>query len=131
MSIKKFLLFSVMGILLTVVLTLALIPPVEGKGRAYGKQINENSGKTVDLPGLFSKTTEYFEKNIVVEGRIGQACQTSGCWITLTDGANQLMVQFYDFTVRLSPGTLVRVSGQLRVRNKAPYLAAQGLEVLS
>jgi hypothetical protein len=131
MSKKKFLLFSVMGILLTVVLTLASIQPVEGKGRAYGKQINENSGKTIDLPVLFSKTTEYFEKNIVVEGRIGQVCQTSGCWITLTDGANQLMVQFYDFTVRLSPGTLVKVSGQLRVRNKAPYLAAQGLEVLS
>ena len=112
-------------------LTVALVPPVEGKDRAYGKQINENSGKTVELPALFSKTTEYLEKNVVVEGRIGQVCQTSGCWITLTDGANQLMVQFYDFTVRISPGTLVKVSGQLRMRNKAPYLAAQGLEVLS
>jgi len=117
--------------LLTVGLTLVLIPPAEGKGRVYGKQIDQNSGKAVDLPALFSKTTEYFEKNIVVEGRIGQVCQTSGCWITLSDGANQLLVQFYDFTVRLSPGTLVKVSGQLRVRNKAPYLAAQGLEVLS
>jgi len=129
MSKKKFLLFSVMGILLTVVLTLA--PQAEGKGKVYGKDINQNSGITVDLPGIFSKTDEYVKKNIVVEGRIGQVCQTSGCWITLTDGANQLMVQFYDFTVRLSSGTLVRVSGQLRVRNKAPYLAAQGLEVLS
>jgi hypothetical protein len=128
---KRFLLFSVIGMLLTVGLTLVLIPPAEGKGRVYGKQIDQNSGKAVDLPALFSKTTEYFEKNIVVEGRIGQVCQTSGCWITLSDGANQLLVQFYDFTVRLSPGTLVKVSGQLRVRNRAPYLAAQGLEVLS
>jgi hypothetical protein len=120
-----------MGILLTVVLTLAWIPPVEGKGRTYGKQIDENSGTMVELKALFSKTSEYVEKQIVVEGRIGQVCPTSGCWITLTDGANQLMVQFYDFTVGLSSGTLVKVSGQLRMRNRAPYLAAQGLEVLS
>jgi hypothetical protein len=132
MSKKKFLLFSVMGILLTMVLTLALVPPVEGKGKVYGKEINQNSGITVDLPGIFSKTDEYVKKNIVVESRILQVCPTSGCWIILTDGTNQLMVQFYDFTVSsLSPGTLVRVSGQLRMRNKAPYLAAQGLEVLS
>lgn len=119
-----------MGIMLAAVLAVALAPPAEGRGKTYGKQINESSGKSAELPLLFSKTADYIEQNVVVEGRIAQVCPTSGCWITLTDGTNQLFVQFYDFTIRISAGTLVKVSGQLRMRNKAPYLAAQGLEVL-
>ena len=109
---------------------MTLIPPADGGGKAYGKPIDQNAGKTVELSQLFSHTSEYVGKNVVVQARIGMVCQTSGCWITMTDGANQLLVQFYDFTVRLSPGALVKVRGQVRLRNKAPYLAGQGLEIL-
>jgi len=127
-SLKR---FGMMGILVAAVVAFALTPSAEGKGKAYGKPIHASSGKAVELPLLFSKTADYIEQNVVVEGRIAQVCPTSGCWITLTDGTNQLFVQFYDFTVRISSGTPVKVSGQLRMRNKAPYLAAQGLEVMN
>jgi hypothetical protein len=106
-----------------------LVPQAEGRGKIYGKPIDQNAGQVIELSKLFSQTGDYVGKNVVVEARIGMVCQTSGCWITLTDGANQLLVQFYDFTVRLTPGALVKVRGQVRLRNKAPYLAGQGLEI--
>jgi hypothetical protein len=127
---NKILLFGVLGLALSIALTLALIPPAGGRGRIYGKPIDQMAGTPVELAQLFARTDDYVGKNIIVEARIGMVCQTSGCWITLSDGANQLLVQFYDFTVRLSPDARVRVGGQIRLRNKAPYLAGRGLEVL-
>ena len=131
MSKKNVIAFSLMVVVaLAAVIALVQAPPVVGKGRVYGKPLDGKAAQAVALAALFAKTGEYVEKQVIVEGEIGQVCQTSGCWITITDGANQLFVQFYDFTVRIKPGTKVRASGQVRVRNKAPYLAAQGLEVL-
>jgi hypothetical protein len=121
--------FSLMAIAVAAVLSLVQTPQASGKDRVYGKPLDAQAAQAVALPALFAKTGEYAEKRVIVEGQIGQVCQTSGCWITITDGTNQLFVQFYDFTVRLKPGTKVKASGQIRVRNRAPYLAASGLEV--
>jgi len=117
-------------VVVAVVIFLVQAPSAGGKGSVYGKPLDENSGQAVNLPALFARTGDFVEKKVIVEGEIGQTCQTSGCWITITDGTNQLFVQFYDFTVRIKSGTKVKASGQVRIRNKAPYLAAQGLEVL-
>ena len=130
MSKRNVIAFSLMVAAVALVLTLVQAPTAGGKERFYGKPLEEKAGQAVALPELFARTGEFVEKKVIVEGQIGQVCQTSGCWITITDGTNQLFVQFYDFTVRLKPGTKVRASGQVRMRNRAPYLAAQGLEVL-
>lgn len=129
MSKKNIIAFSLMVVAVAVVLAVTMTPPAGGKGRIYGKPMDPQSAPMVAIAALFAKTGEYVEKQVTLEGQIGQVCQTSGCWITLTDGTNQLFVQFYDFTVRIKPGTKVKASGQVRVRNRAPYLAAIGLEV--
>jgi hypothetical protein len=131
MSKKSILVFSLVVAAVAAALFFTQTPQGVAKGQVYGKPLDAKSAQTVALPALFAKTAEFVEKKVIVEGEIGQVCQTSGCWITLTDGTNQLFVQFYDFTVRIKPGTKVRASGQIRVRNRAPYLAASGLEVVS
>ena len=131
MSKKSIAVISLVAVVVAaVVMVLMQAPSAGGKGSVYGKPLDANSGQTVELSALFARTGEFVEKKVIVEGEIGQTCQTSGCWITITDGANQLFVQFYDFTIRLKSGTKIKASGQVRLRNKAPYLAAQGLEIL-
>lgn len=99
-------------------------------GKSYGAPIDLKKGKVVQIDEVFANTEEYLGKNIIVEGPVATVCQTSGCWLTLDGGANQLYVQFFDFTVRLSPKTKVQVQGELRKKSGTPYLVGQGLMVL-
>jgi hypothetical protein len=114
-----------------VALALTAVIAVRGAGGAtrYGAPVGAGGAEVVELANIFADTTSYNGRRVVVSGRVGQVCQTSGCWITLTDGANQLFVQFYDFTVKVRPGARVRVQGTVRVINSAPYLVGEGLEV--
>jgi RecJ-like exonuclease len=114
---------------IALLLTVSVSATCAAAAKTYGKAIDPKKGSTVEVAPLFAETAKFEGKNVVVEGKIAQVCQTSGCWLTLTDGANQLFVQFFDFTVRLAPGTRVRIQGELRVKNKAPYLVGEGLEV--
>lgn len=97
----------------------------------YGAPVDTADAEEVELASLFASPQDYAGKNVIVNAQAGQVCQSSGCWITVTDGVNQLFVQFYDFTVKgLRPGSKVRVLGQVREQNGAPYLVGQGLEIL-
>jgi hypothetical protein len=66
----------------------------------------------------------------ILEAKTGLICQASGCWVMLTDGTNQLLAQFYSFTVRPPKGSSLRVQGVLKTQNKVPYLATEGLEIV-
>jgi hypothetical protein len=100
-------------------------------GKLYGSPIDKARGQAVEIDSLYADSAKYVGKNVIVEGKAGQVCQASGCWLMLTDGgSNQLYVQFYDFTVRMGTGTRLRVQGELRTQNKVPYLVAEGLEVV-
>lgn len=129
MSRKTFLLLSGAAV---AVLVVAAAFVVRGSGGSfkYGVPIDAATAETVQLASLFADTQAYVGKKIIVDAQAGQVCQTSGCWITVTDGANQLFVQFYDFTVKLRPGARVRVQGTVRTMNNAPYLIGEGLEVV-
>lgn len=48
----------------------------------------------------------------------------------IKDGANQLLAQFYTFTVRPPKGSNLRVQGVLKTQNKVPSLATEGLEII-
>lgn len=104
--------------------------PVTASRKSFGTPIDTMRGMNVKITELFSQTDDYVGKNIILEGKVGMVCQSSGCWLFITDGTNQMMVQFYDFTVRIAPQTPIRVQGEVRLRNNTPYLAGQGLEVL-
>jgi hypothetical protein len=104
--------------------------PTAVSQKAYGAPIDMNKGNTAELSSLLNEPMLYSGSNVIVQGRTGQVCRSSGCWLIITDGVNQLFVQFYDFTVQLPPGSPVRVQGELRMQNQVPYLAGEGLEVL-
>lgn len=110
-------------------LVAALVTRSAGGSLKYGAPIDINKAETVELATLFADTQAYVGRRVIVGAQVGQVCQTSGCWITVTDGANLLFVQFYDFTVKLKPGARVRVQGTVRIMNNAPYLVGEGLEV--
>ncbi len=96
----------------------------------YGQPIDSGLGQSVEIDSILADTENYLGENVVVEAKVVQVCESSGCWIIVSDGKNRLFVQFYDFTVVLSQGTPIRVQGEIRIQNQVPYLAGQGLEVL-
>jgi hypothetical protein len=114
---------------LVALMVLGLLSSVAFVGKSFGDKVNPTKYPLVSLDEVFANTAQYLNKTIIVPGPVGTVCQTSGCWLILGDGANQLFVQFFDFTVRLAPKTKVRVQGELRKKNNAPYLVGQGLEV--
>jgi hypothetical protein len=126
---KKAILWLSLGTIAVICAAFFVFKPV-ATARAYGSPIDYAKGIEVPFEKVFSNTENYVEKEIIVEGKVAQVCQTSGCWLILTDGANQLLVQFFDFTVKIKPGTNAKVQGQLRVQNGAPYLPGRGLEIL-
>lgn len=96
----------------------------------YGSAINTKQGITAEFDEIFNDISAYEGKNIILEGKVGQVCKSSGCWIILTNGEKQLYIEFYTFTANFSVGTKVRVQGTLKLQNMVPYLVADGLEIL-
>lgn len=129
MSKKALLLLSSAAV---AVLALVIVLAVRGAigSSKYGVPIDPTGAKTLELASLFADPQAYVGKRVIVDAEAAIVCQTSGCWITVTDGPNQLLVRFYDFTVKLRPGARVRVQGEIRLQNNAPYLVGQALEVV-
>lgn len=117
----------VAGIVLAILIS---VTSCRSEGNIYGAPIDLKKGQQVTLAQIFVDPAAYEGKNVVIEGQAGQICQTSGCWVMLTDGGNQLFVQFYTFTVRPPKGARLRVQGVLKSQNKVPYLAGEGLEIM-
>jgi len=116
------------GIAFTVLLTFT---SGYSKEKSYGAIIDTKKGTIAELNKIMVSPVAYEGKNVIVQGKTGQICQTSGCWVLITDGTSELFVQFYTFTIRPSKGSTVRVQGVLKFRNKVPYLAAEGLEIIN
>ena len=102
----------------------------QSKSHVFGAPIDEKKGALVDMQKIFSHTDEYVGKNVIVQGATGQICLAAGCWLMLTDGSNQLFVQFYNFTARPPVRSAVRVQGVLKLQNRVPFIAAEGMEIL-
>lgn len=99
-------------------------------GKTFGSPIDEKKGTVVELAQIFADPQKHTGKNIILQAQAGLICQTSGCWVMITDGTHQLLAQFYSFTVRPPKGSTLRVQGVLKSQNNVPFLAAEGLEIL-
>ena len=113
--------------LCAIMILLALGKASEAK--TYGSAIDPKKGETVELANVFANPKAYEGKNVILRGETGMFCRSAGCWVILKDGANQIMVQFYTFTVRPNPGSKIRAQGVLKLQNNVPYLAAEGLDL--
>ncbi len=112
------------GVLMT------LVACTTSEGKTYGAAIDPKKGEAVELSKVFANPKAYEGKNIIIYGETGMICRTAGCWLMLKNNANQILVQFFTFTVRPSVGSKIRVQGVLKLQNDVPYLAADGLEIL-
>ncbi|MBP7766148.1 MAG: hypothetical protein K4445_11080 [Deltaproteobacteria bacterium] len=99
-------------------------------GKTYGAALDPKKGEPVALAKIFADPKTYEGKNVILQGETAMFCRSSGCWVMLKDGADQLLVQFFTFTVRPDVGSKIRAQGVLKLQNEVPYLAADGLELL-
>lgn len=113
------------------VILMFLTACTKSEGKTFGAAIDPKKGETVELAKVFANPKSYEGKNVIIRGETGMICRTSGCWLMLKDGSNQLLVQFYTFTVRPSVGSKIRTQGILKLQNEVPYLAAEGLEIMN
>lgn len=68
--------------------------------QAYGEAMPAQPAP-VDLARVLAAPAEHLGKPTKIAGRIGQVCQTAGCWMSLTRGDSQVRVVFGDhaFTI--------------------------------
>jgi len=127
---SKKVLFSALLLALIAFAAWQLFAPPASQAGAYGRPIDLQAGESVSLAAVLANPLDYEGRNVIIEAKTGQVCRSSGCWLILTDGSDNLQVQFYDFTVFLNSNQLVRVQGEVRLRNQQPYLVGSGVEVV-
>jgi len=117
-----------MPALFVVLISLMICKAAESK--TYGAAVDLKKAEKVELAAVFAKPQSYEGRKIIIQGTTGLVCQSAGCWLMLKDGSNQIMVQFFTFTVRPPVGSKIRAQGVLKLQNGVPYLVAEGLDVL-
>jgi len=80
----------------------------------------------VPLAEVLADPGTFKDREIIVSGRIGQVCQTRGCWIMLTDGdaMARVMTEHRFFVPRDSTGDAIAV-GTLTEREAKAEQAGQ------
>jgi hypothetical protein len=61
-------------------------------GVLYGKEINQDI-EAIAFEQLIAGSDEYSEQEIVVMGNISDVCQSSGCWLLLSNNDNSVRVK--------------------------------------
>lgn len=81
----------------------------------WGKEAMPEAPEAVNIAAALKNPAELLGKPARFEGRIGQVCQTKGCWMTLTDGDAAARVFFgkHDFFIPKDTAGEAIVYGQL------------------
>jgi hypothetical protein len=61
-------------------------------GMLYGNELTPDL-KLNKLQELIDNSTEFENKTFAIEGTVSDVCKSSGCWIMLSDGTNEIRVQ--------------------------------------
>jgi len=61
-------------------------------GVVYGNDLSSDA-QSIMLSDLFANPENYEGKTISVSGSITDVCQMMGCWMKISDGTNEIMVQ--------------------------------------
>ena len=64
-------------------------------GQKFGGEITLTDAVT--LAAVYETPERYEGREILLQGKITQVCQTKGCWMKLTDGDRELIVRFKDY----------------------------------
>lgn len=111
----KRIIFSIAILFFGVNLALAQTP-ASAEWTTYGKKMTVT--KTVAVHEALKEIPKD-GKTVAVEGVIGDVCQTKGCWLVMTDGKQQLRVQFegYSFFVPWeAKGKKIKAQGVVKLK---------------
>ncbi len=110
----KRIIFSAFALLLTA--PLLAQTPLSDEWTTYGKKMTAT--KTVAVNEALKEVPQD-GKTVAVEGVISDVCQTKGCWLIMTDGKQQLRVQFegYSFFVPWeAKGKKIKAQGVVKMK---------------
>jgi len=111
----KRIIFSFSILVFGVNLSLAQAPS-SNEWTTYGKKMTAT--KTVAVNEALKEVPKD-GKTVAVEGVISEVCQTKGCWLIMTDGKQQLRVQFegYSFFVPWNAkGKKIKAEGVVKMK---------------
>ena len=85
---------------------------------------------TVEVVQLIDNPKDYLKRNITVEGKVSQQCQSMGCYFFIPAGKQSLRVDLQEvaMTAPMREGHLARVEGQLVPYNDGYQLYASAVE---
>ena len=116
------------------ILELALLVLLIVSGCGSGQEHFGRPFASVDVLSLaevVENAGEHLDREVAVEARIQEVCQTAGCWCILEDGPHQLYVSMTSFAL---PADVLarrcRVEGTVVDRNGRLTLLASAMELL-
>ncbi len=84
------------------------------KDRLYGAEFSK--GQIVSIKDALSRPEDYEGKTVVLEGEVSSVCEMKGCWMYVSDGVNEIRVNFKDYSFFVpydSPGKKVKIQGKI------------------
>lgn len=67
---------------------------------SYGAGVT-NPDAAVSFADVYAQLDSVDSLNVIMTGKVGEVCQTKGCWMTITDPAaateGEIFVQFHDY----------------------------------
>lgn len=113
------------------VLILGVIIAGYSKSRAYGSEIS--GGKVLTIKEIEDKKADYEGKEVKIEGKITEVCQTMGCWFNVNDGTGIMYVDLEmgrNFTIpKNSANEHVVVEGKLKNDNGSLKIIGSGVKI--
>ena len=87
------------------------------EGVLFGAELNQDL-EVLSFEQLISGSDEFNKKEIIVTGNISDVCQSSGCWIMLSDGNNSARVKTNHsfFMPKDCSGKNVKVQGTFEIK---------------
>lgn len=87
------------------------------EGVLFGAALNQDLN-VITFEQLISRSGEFNKKEIVVTGNISDVCQSTGCWVLLSDGSNSVRVKTnHDFFMpKDCSGKNAKVQGTFEIK---------------
>jgi hypothetical protein len=114
---------------LTLIAAIAGLTGCQQEETRFGKPIEPH--RPVGISELLANADQHLNQVVVVEGQIGEVCQSVGCWCFIREGEDQLYVSMTTFTLPTNvSGSQCRAKGKLVMRSDRLTLLATGIELL-
>lgn len=87
-------------------------------GTVYGEAPTMN--KSVSVAELLSDPGQFNQKEVLVSGTIAELCQEKGCWLSMENNGQTVMVRFKDygfFVPKDAGGKPVKIQGIFHAEN--------------